>query len=119
MKFRKTVEVSSVGALGYILMSLVYATACWFEIKRLRIKCNKLVDEYNELVDRKNATAQVAFDAMCDGLELNIVNLDMINELATAIENGEKVDPESIRALRQTVREGKGASYRKLRDLAK
>ena len=119
MKFRKTVEVSSVGAIGYILLSFVCTTACWLEAKRLCREYNKLVGQYNELVDKKNTTAQVALDAMCDGLELNIVNLDMINELATAIENGEKVDPESIRKLRQLVREGKGASYRKLRDLAK
>lgn len=119
MKFKKTVEVSSVGALGYILLSFACTTLCWLEAKRLCREYNKLVEKYNKLLDDRNKAAQLAFDSLCDGMEMNIANMDMIENLLNAIENRDTLDPEIIQSMRNTVRESKGSCYRNLRDLAK
>ena len=108
------VLTTSFGILGWFLLN-----KCAKENEKLVNKYNELVKEYNKLVDDRNKAAQLAFDSLCDGMEMNIANMDMIENLLNAIENRDTLDPEIIQSMRNTVRESKGSCYRNLRDLAK
>lgn len=99
--------VTSIGFLG------------WFLLKKCVKENEKLVEKYNKLLDDRNKAAELAFNSLCDGMEMNIANMDMIENLLNAIENRDTLDPEIIQSMRNTVRESKGSCYRNLRDLAK